>query len=322
MPLRALLGCSILTMLALSCSSSDDTTSAAGGSSGAGEGDANAGAANAGTAGSNAGGSSAGGAGGASQGTAGAGAADKPGYELTFVDEFDGAALDTTKWRVHDWHDKYWPDMPNRRNYKASNVYLEDGALVIRTIKESDGVYSTGSVDTRRDDAAVGPHRFAQAFGLYEARFKFGKEPGHWSAFWLFDDIVNTVDGSGRDGTEIDIMEKAHLDDRVAHALHWDGYGPEHRSASKVVTGRSVNDGNWHTVALEWSESEYVFFVDGVESWRTTAGGVCQQPLYLWLSEEITDDTGRPDWGTAPTSTANLPDYFRIDYVRVYRKLQ
>ena len=37
------------------------------------------------------------------------------------------------------------------------------------------------------------------------------------------------VGNQGRDGTEIDIIEKPWLDDRMHHALHWDGYGKEHR---------------------------------------------------------------------------------------------
>ena len=41
----------------------------------------------------------------------------------------------------------------------------------------------------------------------------------------------------------------------------------------------------WHTYSLWWKADEYVFFVDGRETWRTTAGGVCQVPLYLKLSD-------------------------------------
>ncbi len=230
--------------------------------------------------------------------------------------------MDTAKWHVHNSHLTYWPTMPNRRNYKTSNVYIEDGAVVLRTIKESEGVYSTGSLDTARDDGATGPHRFVYSFGYYEARVKFPTQPGHWPAFWLYDDVVMKVDQSGRDGTEIDIMEKAYLDDKLSHALHWDGYDEGITQGEfQAVTGRHVDDGGWHTVGLDWTPTEYVFYVDGVESWRTSGGGVCQVPLFVWLSEEITDDAGSPAWGAAPTSTGTFPDYYRVDYVRIFKKL-
>lgn len=50
---------------------------------------------------------------------------------------------------------------------------------------------------------------------------------------------------------------------------------------------------------------------DGKETWRTSAGGVCQAPLYIKLSDEI----GK--WG-GDIAKATLPDEFLVDYVRVY----
>ena len=47
--------------------------------------------------------------------------------------------------------------------------------------------------------------------------------------------------------------------------------------------------------------------------WRTKAGGVSQVPEFLKLTEEI----GK--WG-GDIAKAQLPDYFEVDYVRVYQK--
>ncbi len=63
--------------------------------------------------------------------------------------------------------------------------------------------------------------------------------------------------------------------------------------------------------AIPAKADEYVFFVDGKETWRTAAGGVCQVPLYIKLSDEI----GK--WG-GDITMAKLPDRFLVDYVRVY----
>ena len=56
-------------------------------------------------------------------------------------------------------------------------------------------------------------------------------------------------------------------------------------------------------------------FVEGLslakEPWRTEAGGVCQVPLYIKLSDEV----GK--WG-GDIRKARLPDRFLVDYVRVY----
>jgi beta-glucanase (GH16 family) len=171
----------------------------------------------------------------------------------------------------------------------------------LRTFKDDDK-YIDGCVRTRG--------KFEHAFGYYVARVRLQKQPGHWSAFWLYNDSVNRVGNEGRDGTEIDIYEKPWLDDRVQQTLHWDGYGKEHKSEGKVATVPGVMDG-WHTFSLLWLLDEYVFYVDGMETWRTKAGGVCQAPLYIKLSDEV------GDWAGDIAKSA-LPDEFQVDYVRVY----
>ena len=121
---------------------------------------------------------------------------------------------------------------------------------------------------------------------------------------------VNIVGNGGQDGTEIDIMEKPWLDDRVQHTFHWDGYGQDHKTEGKIVDVRGVMNG-FHTFGLWWTPDEYIFFVDGRETWRSRAGGVCQVPEYILLSDEV------GPWGGDITQ-AKLPDRFLVDYVRVY----
>jgi hypothetical protein len=173
-------------------------------------------------------------------------------FELVWSDEFDGPGIDEAKWYVRDGHVDAWPETPWRRNYKKENVYVENGALVIRTVREPNG-FSTGAIRT----ASWGePTKFEQAFGRFEARMRFPTQQGHWCAFWLMNKRVGEIDGSGRDGTEIDILEKAWLIDQAQHALHWEGYGPRHETAYEVVTGLGLDDGGWHVARVDWYPSE------------------------------------------------------------------
>ena len=222
--------------------------------------------------------------------------ADGKTWKLAWHDEFEGERLDESKWDVP-------PDGRRRDAWWMRKAISLDGKghLVISTLKEGDK-YIDGCVRTRG--------KFEQTFGYWVARIELQSQPGHWSAFWLMGDRVHKVGDRGRDGTEIDIMEKPWLDDRVQHALHWDGYGKQHRSEGKVVHVPGVMKG-FHTFGLLWTPKEYVFYVDGKETWRTTAGGVCQAPLYVKLSDEV----GK--WG-GDIRKAKLPDRFLVDYVRVY----
>ena len=183
-----------------------------------------------------------------------------------------------------------------------------DGAgnleLWTRAPEQENGKYSTGAVRTKG--------RYERAFGFFEARMRFPEAHGHWPAFWLFTQAETIVGNEGRDGTEVDIREKPTLTGEIQHNLHWDGYGEAHRGTGKVVTAPELANG-WHILGLDWTPTEYVFYVDGKETWRTTAGGVCQVPLYIKFTEEIGPWAG-------DITTAKLPDRFLVDYVRVFER--
>jgi len=217
-------------------------------------------------------------------------------WKLAWHDEFDGSKLDETKWnRLGDSkrRDGYW--------IKDDAYVNGKGSLLLRT-KQDGERFTCGAVNTR--------DKFEHAFGYYEARCKMPKEPGHWSAFWIMGSGVNKIGDDGRDGTEIDIIEMPWRDGRLTANLHWDGYGKAHKSAGTKFTLPEVTEG-FHTYGLLWLPTEYVFYVDGKEVWRSSAGGVCQVPEYLKLTNEIGDWAG-------DIKKASLPDYFEVDYVRVY----
>jgi len=141
-------------------------------------------------------------------------------WKLVWHDEFDGPALDESKWDVP-------PDAQRRDGWWMRKAIALDGQgrLAMRTLKDGDR-FVDGCVRTRG--------KFEHAFGYYVARIQLQKQPGHWSAFWLYAPSVGKVGDEGRDGTEIDVMEKPWLDDRVQHTLHWDGYGRQRRPAASA----------------------------------------------------------------------------------------
>lgn len=217
-------------------------------------------------------------------------------WRLAWQDEFEGPTLDETKWnRLGDWkrRDGYW--------VKDDAFVNGQGHLVLRTRKDGDR-FTCGAINTRG--------KFEQAHGYFVARCKMPRQPGHWPAFWLMCDGVSKVGDDGRDGTEIDIMEMPWRDGTLTVNLHWDGYGKDHKSSGTKFKVPEVMEG-WHTFGLLWTTQEYVFYVNGVEKWRSQAGGVSQVPEFIKLTEEI------GTWG-GDIKTAVLPDEFLVDYVRVY----
>ncbi len=129
-------------------------------------------------------------------------------WKLVWQDEFDGTTLDASTWDI--------PEYKRRDGYWSRNAITLDGNghLVMSVLKDGDK-YLDGCVRTKG--------KFQHSFGYYVARIQLQKQQGHWSAFWIMGDGVGKVGDEGRDGTEIDIMKKPWLDDRLNYAVHWDG---------------------------------------------------------------------------------------------------
>lgn len=228
-------------------------------------------------------------------------------WELTFLDDFEGDSIDYTKW-VHrpEWQrgEGFWSD---------EDAFVDgDGHLIIRT-REEDGQYYTGAIGTQRF-ANSSEVLFTQKFGYFEMRAKLPKNlTGFHVAFWLMPEMIEEeVFGTGEDWTEIDIFEAPFNREVVFHALHWDGYDEHHRSASQQVFAPGLFDG-FQTFALEWTEDEYIFYVNDQETWRTSAGGVSKAPSHMIISSEA------KNWGGNINHNRDLPQDFVVDYVRVYQ---
>lgn len=217
-------------------------------------------------------------------------------FKLVWHDEFDGTEIDETKWNIEEGvrRDGYWSGKALKLNGK--------GHLLIYAMKDGER-YLSGAIRSTG--------KYEHTYGYYVARIRLQRQTGHWTAFWLNGSGTGKVGDGGRDGTEIDIYEKFNsTTGLVHHNLHWDGYGEDHKHAGTTAYVHDIMKG-FHTYSLWWKPDEYIFYVDGKETWRTDAGGVCQAPNHVVLSNEIGKQGG-------DITKAELPDYFVVDYVRVY----
>ena len=256
------------------------------------------------------------------------GSIDMEGYNLVWSDEFDGDKIDTSKWSMHRFedadtvirHGSYW---------NMDMCVLKGGALHIGTKYFENGLKGNGkpgwytcAIDTT--------DTFESSYGYYECRCILPKGNGLWSAFWIWDGAMGNVDGSGKDGAEIDIFESpfySNIAERnsVSSAIHYDGYGEAHRSTTVHQT--FITDNNpyeeFNTYGLEWTEDEYIFYINGVEVGRSDFGGVSQIKEHMILSVEVGGENAVPaDSWAGPSIDTNKepPTDFIIDYVRYYSK--
>ena len=294
------------------------------------------------------------------------GVLERDGYSMILEDNFDGDAIDSRYWKVG-----YGDKARRAAYYTEDSVFVKDGALTIRTNYRKDGVYGegwyTGWVESSSRDGGHGGkpsenyEGISRTYGYFEVRCKVPATTGIWSAFWLMpdngrgakgmrrDDII----GTGTDGVEIDVMESFYnnyLGHRNGnqHVIHGDGYGDNAVSIAspKYDLNSSVYD-EFHDYGLMWTEDEYIFYVDGRETWRTRyeidgeARGISQVDEYMLLTIEVAgeydvDDNGNitlypgkmrengefvNHWAGNPNSNNKSKNYdFVIDRVRVFAR--
>ena len=223
----------------------------------------------------------------------------------TFEDNFNGN-LNTNIWTIQTGR---WKDSIR----KPQNVFTQNGNLVIRTSK-SGSDYHTGFIRTRKAANLT----FSQKYGYFEARMKLNTARGQWAAFWLMPKgTIHNVNNSGRDGTEIDIVEGFGLvqNQIINQAIHYDGYGPSEVAILNGVDMKGKAD-QWHTYAVEWTPTKYTWYVDGVPTWTLNdPKQISQVKQYMKLTTEVKFNA---NWvGTFDDS--KLPADTLVDYVRVWR---
>ncbi|MBC8423106.1 family 16 glycosylhydrolase [bacterium] len=249
-------------------------------------------------------------------------------YSLVWSDEFDGASLNLGNWSADIGNG--CPDLCGWGNneleyYRAENVTVSGGNLVLTTLEEYYGGYSyTSGKVTSRDKQTF-------LYGRIEMRAKIPTGGGMWPAFWMMpqDDVYGGWAASG----EIDIMEAANNTTSVGGTLHFGGSWPDNTSTggSYSLGGANFAD-DFHIYSIEWEPDVMRWYVDGVlystkvsSQWYTNAApgnprAPFDQEFYIILNAAIGGNyTGCTDPGCI---TASLPQQFLIDYVRVYEDIE
>lgn len=240
--------------------------------------------------------------------------------KLTWSDEFNGSAVDMTKWSYQTgdgcpglcgWGNQELEYYTSNTN----NVSVTGGNLVL-TARNQPNYNNTGRNYTSGKLVTSG--KFSQKYGRYEARIKVPSAAGIWPAFWMLAD--NT---SWPSTGEIDILECANANPTTwLGTLHYASTSGGHQSKGATWYTPTPLSNDFHTYAVEWTTTEIRWYVDGVLRGTTTkaavqAGGgrwpFDDQKFYIILNLAV----GGNFSGQTPISS-QYPVSMLVDYVRVY----
>jgi len=247
------------------------------------------------------------------QGPGGGNPPPPPTWQLVWQDEFDGTALDTTKW-VRETGGNGWGNAElEYYTDRVENARLENGYLVIEARSDSFGnrAYTSARLKTQ----GLGAWRY----GRIVARMQIPRGQGLWPAFWMLGNNIAQV-GWPACG-EIDIMENI---GREPGSVHGTVHGPNYSGANGIGGAYNLSTGafadDFHTFAIEWGANAMQWFVDDT-LYRTVLPSdlpgtwVFDHPFFIILNVAVGGY-----WPGNPDSTTVFPQTMRVDYVRVYQR--
>ena len=160
-------------------------------------------------------------------------------------------------------------------------------------------------------------------YGVLAARIKFQERQGQHGSLWMQPAISESTTDSGPGGAEIDVIE--YFGDGVKNGglasfiykLTEDGpekVGGQLPDPDQYLAGK---DDSWfdayHVFSVEWTPEEYIFRIDGQETFRTSQG-ISHQPEYPILSL-LSSDYELANLG----GDKNLPQTMNVDWLKFWQ---
>jgi beta-glucanase (GH16 family) len=239
---------------------------------------------------------------------AGTAAASKS-WAIDFQDEFNGTALDTTKWDPDRYGYDFGGDSPFNTSledawFKTSNVTVSGGSANITLQNEPKAIggktytYSSGMLRT-------GDHYGIAAGDYLEARISVPKCDGCWPAFW---NITQPSEGSGSYTwpPEIDIFEFFDTLTQTSPSANWHPRAGGQSGPSVYGEPGTDYTNSYHVYGLYWSGSLMYIYLDGKEYGSVAAAD--PSPFYILLN-----------LSTYAGHTPAAGSQMKIDWVRAWR---
>lgn len=229
------------------------------------------------------------------------------GWQQVWADEFSGATLNASNWAL-----RTKGNVDRQAAVDAEDIYLEDGALVLKTERRNSGgkKYTSGSVDTSGKRSWKGLTRVC-------FRAKPNGQQGVQPAHWLMPDNDACWPTNG----EIDVM-KMFVNEVPTSA--WGTYiwkhgpactRPDHAVGKRVEIGPDFAS-EWHEYAVEYSPSHISFAFDG-KIYSNVTQYLIPKPEFFDVSYyAILDTSVGSNRAGPPNASTTFPTYHRIDYVR------
>lgn len=241
-----------------------------------------------------------------------------------FADEFNGSAVDASKWQLQTGDGcSYgicgWGNS-ELQSYQTANAAVSNGLLTITAKKQRVGSKAYTSARLRTLNMPAGGQ---WRHGRFEARMKTPKGSGMWPAFWMLP--ANTTVAWPASG-EIDIQESTGQKHMFAlGTIHYGSSNANHQFLSSTIYKQPDSWADaFHVYSVVWSPYKISWYIDDLLYATKVPTDMANQAdwtfenyaYYMILNLAVGGNLG----GTV--DDAALPQTLQVDYVRVYANPQ
>lgn len=246
-------------------------------------------------------------------------------WVCTFDDEFNGTALDRTKWV---------PQLTSTSGYTTGSVgsevcyqdsttdIKESGGYLALSVHKEAKTFKCGRFYTLYDGGTVSTHgKFSQTYGRFEIRAKFPAPTirGLHAALWMWP-VNPTKYGAEPKSGEIDIAEQfSNMPNTATPYIH---YVPKVKDDAVTNYGCSIPANSFSTYVLLWTSTTITISINGKncvqDTWvpraPLTAPEPFNQPFFMILTQGL-GGIGSDSY----VSSTPLPATTQVDYVRIWK---
>lgn len=245
---------------------------------------------------------------------------DYEGYTLVWSDDFEGAAIDLTKWE-HEVNAGGGGN--NELQYytaRTENSFVQDGMLHI--VAQQEEYTSNGETryytSARMRTANKGDWTYCRV----DVRAKIPYGQGMWPAIWMLP--TDWLYGGWPSSGEIDIMEHINSGSQIHGSVHTESYN--HRIGTQKTAQIDIPDADdaFHVYSVIWTKDKIEILVDNTKYFTFTNDG--NGNYKTWPFDKrfhiILNVAVGGDWPGNPSTDTQFPKEMIIDYVKVYQETE
>lgn len=238
-----------------------------------------------------------------------------PGYALTWSDEFNGTAVNSSDWTFESGNNNGWGN--NELEYytdRTQNAFVSQGNLIIEARAES---YNGSNYTSTR---MITKNKKIFKYGRIDIRAKMPKGKGIWPALWMLGNNIDAV--SWPACGEMDIVELlGHEPNKIYGTMHWGASAATHGSKGSIfILTTSSFDQQFHVYSLIWKLNDIRVLIDDQEYVHVTSADVLGSPYpfnndFFFIFNVAVGGA----WPGSPDGTTTFPQRMIVDYVRVFQ---